>query len=375
MSLKLQLMGNGNKETVDVVKCPSGRLNTLVVSTKELTTYTYKTIQFSNATYGQNMNQDFATGVVTSTENVHNGEDDTYWTASTIVGNINDFDFSSTDVAHTGAQSIDATSSEGGDQFQLLNSSEISPTAYDRLNGWVYIDGLWALPDDGVRIVFYNTNTGVEVSDAIDLDNYVTGTNINVWQNFIIPLSDFGIFTDDYNAIRFTTLEDGAPPDYYLDDIKLEEINVPEGSNVFSIAPRQPYWWYIDSFQIILADAYDSTVTDGTVPGLPYDSLLGVSLTNGILYSRIQGGETEYSTLLYNLLDFMEQPGTDLSGYGSDGTNTWLTMRAVFDKEPIRLRSELEDEIRFTINDDLSGLLRFRIFAEIRQIDTSREFV
>lgn len=366
-------MGNGDAQTADVVKCPSGRLNTLVVSTKELTQYTYLTESFTNDIYGENMNQNFVTNVVQTTENVHNGEDNSYWTASIIVGAPSDFTFNSTDQAHTGTQSIDATASEDGDQFQLKNDSLINPTTYDRLVGWIYIDSGYG-SGDAVEVYFYNTTTGVSVSNTLDISDYININNVGTWQEFIMPLSDFGFFSDDYDALRFTTIQSWWPPNYYLDDIALEELSA-GSNNTYTISPTLPYWWFVDSFQITVADAYSPTLADSAIPKLPYNTLLGTSLSNGILYSRIQLEKTVYSTLLYGMLDFMEQPGTELVGYGSNGTNTWLTMRATFRNEPITLKSEFQDKLQFTINDDLSGLLRFKIIAEVRQVDTSKELV
>ena len=58
----------------------------------------------------------------------------------------------------------------------------------------------------------------------------------------------------------------------------------------------------------------------------------------------------------------MQLPGTEITATGSDGTNTWVTFKAVH-MEPIILKSEEDDELSFTISDDISGLLRFRISA------------
>jgi len=55
-----------------------------------------------------------------------------------------------------------------------------------------------------------------------------------------------------------------------------------------------------------------------------------------------------------------------MTGYGSDGTNTWVTIRANH-WEPLLLKAENEDSLSFLVNDDLSGLLHFRISAACRK--------
>lgn len=358
MALNSVISDSLNKNQANVIS--KDGLEGLHVITNNLKDYKNLTSFFTNDEFGSNINQNFATSVVA--ENIHNGEDNIYWTASTIIGNAADFDFSSTDQANSGLQSIDCTNCEGGDQFQLLNDSFLNSSDYDFFTGWIYVDGLWGLPDDGAEIVFYNTNTGLIVSgNPIDLDDYIDGTNTGVWQRFNIPLEDFGNFSDEFDAIRITILEDGSPPNFYLDDIALETQTT---NTIFSLNPSKNAWWHINGIGLAFVAAYNSTLADASMPNIPYNGLLGIELNNGITYRRIQNNETVFNFNITNLIDILNLYNAKITSHGFDGTNTFLKIDIKFE-QPIVLKPESEDNISFIFADDLSSLLYFKIMADI----------
>ena len=107
------------------------------------------------------------------------------------------------------------------------------------------------------------------------------------------------------------------------------------------------------------------TLADASMPNIPYDTFLGVTLASGLGYVREQNREILYSSTSHNMFDIMQIPETTIAGCGSDGTNTWVTIRVVH-TEPFILKPENDDKIYFTISDDLSGLLEFSISAGCR---------
>lgn len=335
--------------------------NRIQVLTEPYRKFTNKSTFFVNEFYGSNMNINGSD--VDTIENIHNGEDDTYWTATTIVGNAADFDFSSTDVAHTGTQSIDCTNSEGGDTFQLANDTFLSSGFYDLFVGWIYITGLWGLPDDGLEIILYNTDAGVQVSEnSVDLDDYIDGDNTGVWQQFSIPMSDFGVVSDDFDAMRFTILEDGDPPNFYLDDLQLQALA--GESAIFSIEPPTGVWWHVYGIGIVIVSSYTSTLADSSMPNIPYNGLLGTEMTNGITYQRKEEGEVQFSINVNHLIEILNHFNTSITSQGYDGNYTWIKIDAEFNP-PFVLKSELEDYIRFIINDNLAGLEYFKASAAL----------
>ena len=160
---------------------------------------------------------------------------------------------------------------------------------------------------------------------------------------------------------------DGTKPRYYIDQIQIEEVTA---TAEYAIEPDGGTWLYISHLTISIADAYAGTVTDGTMPSLPYDSLLGETLVSGLNYQRIQDGVIEFSVTLTNLMDLMQFPGATISGSGSDGTNTWVTINIPF-IEPFLLKPERGDKLKFTISEDLTGLLFLRATAGCREEERS----
>ena len=56
----------------------------------------------------------------------------------------------------------------------------------------------------------------------------------------------------------------------------------------------------------------------------------------------------------------MSLSNATISGQGGDATNNWVAVNVQFNEEVI-LKSEDEDKMTLTINDDLSGLLYLRV--------------
>ena len=122
------------------------------------------------------------------------------------------------------------------------------------------------------------------------------------------------------------------------------------------------------SFQIVVANPFDSTLASASMPNIPYDTLLGTSIASGINYKRISDGVTTNAATINKFVDFMTLSNAKITGSGGDGTNTWLSLNVNFNEE-VLLKSEDEDKMTLTINDDLSGLLYLRVGAGAKTED------
>lgn len=341
--------------------------NAITVATIPRRTFNNVVKPFLNPTYGEEMAQ--SAGPSGSPTPVHNGGDDVLWTASVIATIDPDFDFESTDYAHTGTQSIDCTDAEVNDIFQLQDpSGSHSLSQFDSLTGWVYITGNWTPGSDGCGLYLWDTTTGLQSSpNTVNIDNYINAAILNTWQQFVIPVEDFGV-SNTFNAVRGIIIrEDGFWPDFYLDDIQFETTDG-VGTLKYTVKPDPGTWLYVHRFNIFMADAYDSTITNGTMPGIPYDALLGVpALDSGIVYQRIQDDEIQASSSIKQFSDILTTSSNpEINGYGYDGTNTWVSISILFTEEVV-LKYELRDEMRLTISENLSGLLTFKVNAGCRE--------
>ena len=343
--------------------------NALVVATHPLKKYENTIRFFTSSVYGIDMN--IGITIDTSiTEYIHNGTDDAYWTASIIQGDK--WTIANEDQNHTagGSHSIKYDNGDTNDTLQIAKSSNINLTNYNNLIMWIYVDKDWKA-GDSISTYGWDTTGGTIVGNSVDLEDYFTWNNYDEWQKITIPLSDMALTGETLNAIRIEiTDEEGKSPKMYLDDIFIEGISGDSGSEVgageFSIEPDQGTWLHVHDFSYIMADDdYDSTQSDGTVPKIPYNTLLGVDLStgSGILYQREIDGEIKFSIIIKQLSDILQLAGAEIAACGSLGaTGTWITIKNKI-LEPIILKSENHDKLKFVVNDNLSGLDLIRITA------------
>ncbi len=116
-----------------------------------------------------------------------------------------------------------------------------------------------------------------------------------------------------------------------------------------------------------MVDAYTGILADASMPVIPYNGFLGVPLLDGgIVYQRIEDGDPVLTAIVHQLFDFIKLPGAEMVGFGSDGTNTWVSMKIVTIGD-VRLKAETNDKLKITLSDDLSGLLEFQISVGCRE--------
>ena len=356
MAVKTHIIDPQTKLHAEVVN--GEELNALVVANRPLKNFTKQAGFFENPIEGSNMN---VNGSATGTPLlIHNGIDTVLWTASTIVGNATDFDFNDPAQNNTlgGAFSIDCSNAEGGDQFQLLNTSDLNLNDYTALTMWVFSTGLWTLPGDGLDIILYNTTSGTQVSaNTVNLDNYVDGSNTGVWQQAVIPIADFGI-TTPFDAIRCTMTAGGSPPNFFLDDVQLETEGAPIS---YEIQPKKNCWLFVEKITFSFVGPFDSTLLNNSMPNLDYNALLNIpELTVGIRFSKVKDTEVLMSMIFKNLIDFLQYSDVKIVDVGSNGTDTFLTIDLNF-VEPILLKEEDADKLEIVISDDLSSFNHFKV--------------
>jgi len=315
--------------------------NALVVATRPLKDFENSLRFFTNSEFGA-------------------GTDSALWTASDIVGG-GKTTFNSTDQNHTalGAKSVKVDNAPIDDVFQFLKGSDLDCSGYVSLSLWIYIDKDWKA-GDSISIYGFDTGTGLVVGDAVLLENYLDYNTQDVWQKIVIPLLDFGDLagytTLDALRVKQVAIE-GKAPKYYLDDIQFEQTGTPV---TFELAADKETWLHVESFTFSLADAMAGTLVNGTMPYLAYDKILGETLVAGITYKRTQNEVVRYAVNVKSLLDLLQLAGSEVSASGSDGTNTWVTI-IIKHIAPLILKNG--DVLSFTVSENLTGLLHFRISA------------
>lgn len=371
-NLKAQLLKGDEYDTDD-------SKNALVVATRSAKQYENVIKLFTNPTQGADMaiGVAFAFGAA---ENVYidNAGPPAEWTTTTVIGNAGDFIEGSGGgggvVPQAGVACVDARFSENNDTLQFDYGANFDLTNYIVITGYVALTSV--LLRDGtkaIRLFAWDTGTASIVGNPVDIGDYIDETLLIAWQRFTIPLEDMGLTGQTIDALRVTTVDTGggAPPDYFLDTIDLQQPGAVDPT-AFKVEPDPGTWLHVNSYSIFIADDdFDSNgdTANNTMPVLPYDQILGVgSLTNGIVYQRVNDGEVRETVVVKQLSDILRLPATSITSMGSnsDGQGTWIKINIDI-AEPLVLKWEDQDYVSFSINDNLAGLDILNISAHAKK--------
>lgn len=319
----------------------------IVAYTQELHPKARFTAALLNPTYGAAMNQ--APAFTGTPEQVHNGTDNAYWTATALSGN---WTFDSTAQNHTpaGTMSIDGTASNNNAEAQIEASSPIDANDYSALAGWIYITG-WSANGSRKDIDLRLRLAGADVGLTLPLSGYIDTALLNEWQQFIIPTVDFSSGTIDQLIIDTIDIGGGPPPDYYLDDIRFEETG---GFIDFTYSPPHDKVFTITN----IANNFVDNVTEAEARN-PL-SFLGVSkLDNGILLRFDVANQVVQSLPVRCLYDITKFGSVNPVETISDGTTTHLKAPGFTE---IKLDGKSRDSVTYRVQDDLSGLVSMEVW-------------
>mgnify|MGYP004448552553 CR=1 FL=1 len=316
-----------------------------------------------NATEGIQMAVD-GTATATITENIHDGNDNSYWTGNNLSGGS--FNFSSTFSASgwpaDGTQSIDGTGTNNNSEARIDKGSTLDLTPYTALRGAIYLTS-W--PTNGTKqvLIGFQDSSNVDLGVRVDIGSYINTASFNVRQDFAIPLSDLGVEGLTIQSIVLDPVDIGAgqAPNFYLDIIRLQDAG--EGVE-YLIEPDIGTTFIVNRLTIQVEDVYTAS---GAVGSFGKSGFLGEStLANGIILGRSANGAPipNVSFVINDLRDWMQFPQTVDITSGSDGTNTWVQFSSDFsDNGGIPLNSNERESITHRIQDDLTGLVDLKVWA------------
>lgn len=328
----------------------------LFVVSKDYIEYKPAIRYFVNSLYGSDMNINVGVGGTPESVYAENIE----WTTSAISGTWN---FASTSIVHSGTKSIDATASGKNDSMQLKRSSSIDLSTYSVITGWIYFTSAGS-SNKFVDIEGFDTSTGTIVGQSVHIDDYVNINTTGTWQSFYIPLGDMLLTSSTIDAIRIINSGKNAE-DYLLDDISIQQPGSSGSTIKYSLLPETSENIEVARLSVSMGIALDSTLADASMPNLSYNSLLGVTLANGILFREQDVDNVNISVSIRMLGDFLQLPGGTLDSVICDGTNTYVKISIDF-LQPFLLNNDTSHEMSFSISDDLSSFDVFRISAECR---------
>lgn len=324
---------------------------------------------FSNATNGIDMNVACSFGG--TPHKIHNGTDSTEWTATVESGSSNRFDFDSTDQANSGTKSIDATNSNNGNVALFSKpSGTIDPSSYVAITGYIYIES-WSTSGTAKRVDIQLRNNGTNLGNSVDLGAYVANQVFDVWQKFCIPFEHLGITTELFDEMTLTTIDEGvgSAPNYYVDDIQIEETGTPI---VFSLTPPENKLYTVWAIKFSFVAPWTAMTSDGSKPKIVYNKFMDLSaLTNGLLIQdhRVEG--IRFSSTVKQNSELFSLPVAEWRVIGYDETDAVVEVLFNFEGHtPVILDDAAGDYNSITILDDLSSLKHFRASARGTIIDT-----
>ena len=303
-------------------------------------------------------------GYAGPTENVHNGTDNVYWTASATSGPAGLWGFDSTGRAHTGSKSIDFSSTLNSNQMQVATGNYIS-TSNVVFQGYIYITS-WT-NDDGsdIKIQCYDTVSGLPAGNNVSLKDFINTGRQNTWVKFNVPLNGdgFGLEGDfEVDAVRIT-MQGSAPanvPDGNLDDMRFLSGGDPR---VFEIKPRPGHVLFLTKLKFVMTGNTASTFANSA--SNPFNPLhwpgMSTPLDNGFVFQQIIGGETASNVVLKNLDDILAIPEV-IIGQACAVADNKILFYGWLDRGQITiLRDSQGDVIKYILQDDYSSLDSFRI--------------
>lgn len=300
------------------------------------------TIFFTNDTVGIAMNQN-VTFSGTPELIFDGGSGGTEWAGTANAGTWN--------FADTGKTTI--TSANNNDSATFDDAGTIDMSGHTAITGKVDLDTYNPLQNN---ILIQFGLAGALLGNSVNLNDFIDTGNFSE-QSFVIPKGDLGIdsLTIDEMTITITRIG-GAKPTIKFDDFQIEQIGTPL---IFSLNVSSGDKFHIEELIFAYADVLDAQANaDASMPNLSYDKILGLNaLTNGFTISRTKGGKTLFSASI-KTLGAQISAGAKADEPWSDGTNTFVVLRAVF-KKPLILTGDPDDTLTIQINDNMSGLLQF----------------
>jgi hypothetical protein len=342
--------GSGTNVSADVIQGKQDYPRGLVTFTESLRNLNAGTSLILNSEVGADMN---INGSVSGTpKGIHDGGDTTYWTPT---ANGGTWDFADTTNPSSGTQCVSLTNGQDGNQASFDDSGTTDMSNYVSLTGVIRLERYNATQSS---ILLQFNLAGLVIGTSINLDNYLDIGLINAYQSFQIPKTDFEIGNQIVDNFTITIQRNGGSrPIFRFDLLQLEQTG---GSTIFSAVPNTEKIFRAQELTITMSDNITGIVTNGTMPGLTYNQILGVPLlSNGITIRWSRKGTILFTKNIKSLFDFFNE-GFLLKNSVSDGTNTLLTLSYNFGDCEFLMDPRESDALYITINDNLSGLLAMR---------------
>ncbi len=259
-------------------------------------------------------------------------------------------------------QSVITLNAQVGDTMQFARvAGDIDLNNFTAITMRIFVASDWAV-GDSIQFYGYDTGLSVEVGTRINLEDYFEFGEFGLWHSVAIPLSDLGLASaTTVDAWRVQIVAKSAQsPSFGIDVLQVEATGNPI---IYELVVDPGDIFNIEELVFSYADVLDAqNNANASMPDLAYDQILALGkLPIGFIITRKKAGKTLFAATIRTLGDHISA-GARADQPWSDGVNTFVTLRAIFDV-PLRITGDVDDTITITINDQMGGLLQFRCAA------------
>lgn len=266
------------------------------------------------------------------------------------------------------AQALDGTATVNDDEALLAKpSGTISASNFVGLRLSIQIDS-WTNPGDNKQVQIRIRNAGVDQGNSIDVSDYIN-TGSNDWQEFFIPIGDFGLTTESFNQVVVKTIDigGGQAPNYRLDFMGFEESGGNKSFNTKNLLDSLVGLFGVDlNFnlrQVSIAfqgDATSATSLDDMID--PNDFGFQTRLPIGFFQRITRDGIAGETELIRDNATLVALSGNIRSRTYNGSDNGSFSIQFDFN-DGLLFRTALSDNFEVIINDDLSEHDMIRITA------------
>jgi len=257
---------------------------------------------------------------------------------------------------HAGTNGWDSGARGANDFTNFDNGSEIDVAGtYDTLSFWIQVKNF---PNNGsLQMQWRNAATTV-VSSTLQVKNYVTNMDPDVWQKVTVPIADFAL-TGDVQSFRIV-YKTGNNQQHWLDDFELTAAGG-GGTRTFRVQSPVGVIYHVERL-VLVVSAGDT--------GWSSDAFANIAsgLTNGLLLKYHNIGASPQTFWTANAKDNAELFGqyAAWNSINFDNAEQLIAFSIDPDLSSVILVDD-DDVLDFVVRDDLSSLTSLRAFLHIGQ--------
>jgi len=252
--------------------------------------------------------------------------------------------------AHSGTNGWDTQAQGANTNVEFNNGSEINVAGtYDVFSFWLQPK---SFPNNGTLQIQWKNAVGTVIGATLNVENYVTNMDLNVWQKVSIPVSDFAL-TGNVQRCVFV-LKSGNNQRHWIDDIEFQASGG-GGPYTFQVVAPSTEAWHATMIVLVVA------TSDVGWQSTTFTSL--TALTNGVLLRqrRLSDGYVSWAINAKDNVDLFGRYHPQESFNFSNGEILVGFMVKPGQSADIIVTDD--DVLEFVIRDDLSSLTNVRAFV------------